>query len=112
METAFVGPNRTGPGRAGLGHATGRNGPGPKLKFGPAGRAGPGRAVRSTGRAGPGRADKIRPVQISGRRRLKQDMEGAITVSAGKEFQIGMIRLAKEYFLVLCFVNGIESLRG
>ena len=61
METAFVGP-----GRAGLGHATGRNGPGPKLNSGPrAGPAGPGRAVRSTGRAGPGRADKIRPVQTS-----------------------------------------------
>ena len=41
METAFVGPNRTGPDRVGPGHATGRNGPGPKLKFGPAGRAGP-----------------------------------------------------------------------
>ena len=54
METAFVGP-----GRAGLGHATGRNGPGPKLNSGP--RAGPGREVY-----GPGRADKIRPVQTSG----------------------------------------------
>jgi hypothetical protein len=39
-------------------------------------------------------------------------MEGAITVSAGKEFQIGMTRLAKKYFLVLSFVSGIESLRG
>ena len=54
METAFVGP-----GRAGLGHATGRNGPGPKLNSGP--RAGPGREVY-----GPGRADKIRPVQTYG----------------------------------------------
>ena len=53
METAFVGPDR-----AGLGHATGRNGPGPKLNSGP--RAGPGREVY-----GKGRADKIRPVQIS-----------------------------------------------
>ena len=61
METAFVGPGRAGPGRgrAGLGHATGRNGPGPKLNSGP--RAGPGREVY-----GPGRADKIRPVQTSG----------------------------------------------
>ena len=46
------------------------------------------------------------------RRRLKEDMEEAITVSDGKEFQIGMTRLAKKYFLVLCFVSGIESLRG
>ena len=39
-------------------------------------------------------------------------MEDPITVSAGKEFQIGMTRLAKKYFLVLSFVSGIESLRG
>ena len=42
----------------GLGHATGRNGPGPKLNSGP--RAVTGRALRSTVRA-----VTIRPVQIS-----------------------------------------------
>ena len=46
------------------------------------------------------------------RRRLNEDMEGAITVSTGKEFQIGTTRSAKKYFLVLSFVSGIESLRG
>ena len=55
METALLG--RTGPGRAGLGHATGRNGPGPKLKFGPAGRAGPWGLRAGPGRQNPARAD-------------------------------------------------------
>ena len=54
METAFVGPDRAGPGLAM-----------PRAKMGRALNSiracGPGRAVRSTGRA-----DKIRPVQISG----------------------------------------------
>ena len=61
METAFVGPNRTGQGRAGPGLAMPRAETGRALNSNSGPRAGPGREVY-----GPGRADKIRPVQISG----------------------------------------------
>ena len=40
-------------------------------------------------------------------RRLKEEMEGAITVSTEKEFQIGKTRLAEICFLMLSCVNGI-----
>ena len=60
METVFVGPDRTVPGRAGPGLAMPRAETGRALNSIRA--RGPGREVY-----GPGRADKIRPVQISDR---------------------------------------------
>ena len=43
---------------------------------------------------------------------LKLNVDGAITVVSGKEFQAGMTRLAKKNFLEFSLVRGIEILSG
>ena len=43
---------------------------------------------------------------------LKLNVDGAIPVVSGKEFQAGMTRLAKKNFLEFSWVRGIEILSG
>ena len=43
---------------------------------------------------------------------LKLNVDGAITVVSGKEFQAGMTRLAKKNFLAFSLARGMEILSG